>query len=282
MFMVFSQNVCNVCKPLHVIQLFIVDNLPFRAGFVKERIRYNMEKPVEGKLYLVATPIGNLEDITLRALRILKEVDIIAAEDTRHTRILLERYDIHTRMVSYHAFNEHHKTGDLLEMVKSGKSVAMVSDAGTPGIADPGFLLAREAIKAGISPIVIPGVSAVTFAVTAAALPIDRFVFYGFLPVKSGRRSVALQQIATEDKTCIVFESPHRTAKLIDEIVTTIGCDTAVAVIREATKAFEEVCRGTAAEVQAATVNKKWKGECVFIINPRKQERSGLQQDTEE
>jgi 16S rRNA (cytidine1402-2'-O)-methyltransferase len=226
----------------------------------------------DGKLYLVATPIGNLEDITLRALRILKEADVIAAEDTRHTRILLDRYDIHTKMVSYHAFNEHHKTNELLEMVKSGKKVAMVSDAGTPGIADPGFLLAREAVKAGIAPQIIPGVSAVTFALAAAALPIDRFTFYGFLPVKSGRRGVALQQIAAENKTCIVFESPHRIAKLIQEVVNIIGSDTPIAVIREATKAFEEVCRGTAGEVAAVTANKKWKGECVMIINPRQQD----------
>ncbi len=144
--------------------------------------------PVSGKLYLVTTPIGNLEDITLRALEILRQVDVIAAEDTRHTRKLLAHYDIHTKLISYHAHNEHAKTASLIKQVHNGTKLAVVSDAGTPGIADPGFLLMREAVKNGIEPEIIPGVSALTFAVVAAALPVDRFAFYGFPPVKPGKR----------------------------------------------------------------------------------------------
>jgi 16S rRNA (cytidine1402-2'-O)-methyltransferase len=221
-----------------------------------------------GKLYIVSTPIGNLEDITLRAVRVLKEADLIAAEDTRHTRILLNHYQITTRLTSYHAFNEHRKVADLIEKVANGMTVAMVSDAGTPGIADPGFLIVREAVKAGIEPEIIPGVSSLTFAAVASGLPIDKFIFYGFLPVKSGRRGEAIKQIAAENKTCIIFESPHRMEKLLNEIAAGISAETQVAVIREATKVFEEVIRGKVSEVIAKTSGRKWKGECVLAVLP--------------
>ena len=224
-----------------------------------------------GALYIVTTPIGNLEDITLRALRILGEVDLIAAEDTRHTRKLLSHFDISTRMVSYHIHNEHRKTEQLLDQIDDGLKIAMVSDAGTPGIADPGFLLVREAVKRGIEPIVIPGVSSVIFAAAAAGLPIDKFSFYGFLPVKSGRKANTLKKIAEIGYTAVIFESPHRITKTLNAIANEIGPETPVAVVREATKLHEEILRGPAAELAATHAERKWKGECVIVISPVKQ-----------
>lgn len=220
----------------------------------------------QGKLYIVATPIGNLEDITLRALRILKEADVIAAEDTRHSRVLLAHYEIKTRLVSYHAFNEHRRTLELIEEIKNGAKVAVISDAGTPGIADPGFMLVREGWRNGITPEIIPGVSALTFAAVASGLPIDRFAFYGFLPVKSGRRGAALEKIITENKTVVIYESPHRLGKLLKELAALLPAETPVAIIREATKLHEEILRGTVAEL--ATVERNWKGECVVVVSP--------------
>ena len=155
---------------------------------------------MDGKLYLVSTPIGNLEDITLRALNVLKSVDLVAAEDTRHTRQLLSHYDIHVKLDSCHAFNEHSKVAGLIDFVRSGGSVALVSDAGTPSIADPGFLLVRSALEAGIEPVVIPGVSALTFAATASGLPMDKFAFWGFAPVKPGKRGKFFARIMNDDQ----------------------------------------------------------------------------------
>lgn len=205
-----------------------------------------------GTLYLVSTPIGNLEDMTLRALSVLKQVDLIAAEDTRHTRELLSHFDIHTRLVSCHAFNEHTQAGPIIGELKAGRSVAAVSDAGTPSIADPGYCLVRAAIDAGFDPVVIPGVSALTFAATASGLPVDKFAFYAFPPVKSGRRKQFFDRIAAEDKTVFFYESVHRIARTLQEIADWIGPDTPVALVREATKLHEEVRRGTAAELAAA------------------------------
>ncbi|MCP3965173.1 MAG: 16S rRNA (cytidine(1402)-2'-O)-methyltransferase [Lentisphaerae bacterium] len=222
-----------------------------------------------GKLYLVATPIGNLDDITLRALNILREVDVIAAEDTRHTRKLLSRFDIHTKLISYHAHNEHHKTDTLLEYIQAGKKIALVSDAGTPAIADPGFYLVREAVKKGIEPEVIPGVSALTFSAVAAGIPVDRFAFYGFPPVKSGRRQKFFEQIGNEDKSVFIFESPHRITKALSNIVEYIGPETQVSVVREATKVHEEILRGTAEHLLTQNGDRKWKGECVIGIAPQ-------------
>ncbi len=235
----------------------------------------------EGKLYLVSTPIGNLEDITLRALNVLREADIIAAEDTRHTRQLLSHFDIHTRLVSYHAFNEHRRTEELLDEIRSGKSVAAVSDAGTPAVADPGFLLVREALKNGIEPVIIPGVSAVTFAVTAAGLPVDKFAFYGFPPVKSGRKRAFFERIAGEDKTVFIYESPHRITKTLREIAEVVGADTPVAVIREATKVHEEVWRGSAAQVAADAERKNVKGEFVIAISVKDADRGSAEPEDE-
>ncbi len=228
----------------------------------------------KGALYLIATPIGNLEDITLRALRVLKEVDVVAAEDTRRTRQLLTHFDIHTRLVSYHAHNEHHRTDGLLDEVLAGKRLAVVSDAGTPAIADPGFLLVREALKRGIMPEIIPGVSALTFAAAASGLPVDRFAFYGFIPVKSGRRRSFLEQIRDEDKTVFFFESPYRIAKLLPEIAEIVGPEAEVAVIREATKLHEERLTAPARELAALAATREWRGEFVIGISPRKSHES--------
>ena len=219
-----------------------------------------------GYLAIVATPIGNLEDITLRALRILKEADVIFAEDTRRTRILLDRYEIRKHLESYHIFNEHGRTPELIARVQNGEKIVLVSDAGTPCIADPGFLLMRAAVEAGIEPIIVPGVSALTFSVSASALPSDKFAFYGFLPVKSGRRMAALEKIAAEDKSCVIFESPFRIVKLLNEVQTVMGANTRIALIREATKVHEHIYRGTVGDVLKQTAGQSLKGECVLIV----------------
>ena len=221
-----------------------------------------------GKLYLVGTPIGNLNDITLRALEVLRRVDLIAAEDTRHTRQLLAHFDIHTRLMSFHAFNEHRKAEGLIQEILGGLSVAAVSDAGTPSLADPGFFLMREAVRAGIEPEVIPGVSALTFAVTASALPVDKFTFLAFPPVKSGRRRKFFESIRREGKTVFFFESPHRIARTLPELAEAVGPEAQVAVIREATKLHEEVLRGSAAELAALAGKREWRGEFVIGVHP--------------
>lgn len=217
-----------------------------------------------GSLYIVSTPIGNMEDLTLRALRVLKEVDIIAAEDTRHTRQLLSHFEIHGKqLVSCHAFNEHGKVADLVGQVKNGSSIALVSDAGTPSVADPGFLLVRTAVEQGIEPVVIPGVSALTFAVTASALPVDKFAFRAFAPVKPGQKDRFLREMIDSGMTNFFFESPFRIGKTLSAIAQ-IAPDCRLALIREATKFHEEIIRGTAAEL--AALKREWKGEFVIGI----------------
>lgn len=224
--------------------------------------------PSQGALFLVATPIGNLEDITLRALRVLRDADVIFAEDTRRTRILLDKYEISKHLESYHIFNEHGRTPELLARVLRGEKVVLVSDAGMPCIADPGFLLVRSAVREGISPVIIPGVSALTFSVAASALPSDSFTFHGFLPVKSGRRNAALQRIAEEGRTSVIFESPFRIEKLLREILRMMGPETNVSIVREATKIHEEILRGTVADVLERTAGRSWKGEIVLVVHP--------------
>ena len=219
-----------------------------------------------GSLSLVATPIGNLEDITLRALRVMKEADTILAEDTRRTRILCSRFNISSRLESYHIFNEHGRTPDLIRRIKSGEKIVLVSDAGMPCIADPGFLLVRDAVEAGIEPEIVPGASALIFSIAASALPSDRFAFHGFLPVKSGRRSARLAEIAASKMTAVVFESPYRLSKLLKEIPGYFGKETPVVVVREATKVHQEILRGTAAELEEKYAARSWKGECVVVI----------------
>ena len=223
------------------------------------------KKSVMGNLYIVSTPIGNMEDLTLRALRILKEVDIIAAEDTRHTRQLLSHFEIHGKqLVSCHAFNEHGKVAELVAQVKNGSSIALVSDAGTPSVADPGFLLVRTAVEQGVEPVVIPGVSALTFAVTASALPVDKFAFRAFAPVKSGQKDKFLRSMLSSGMTNFFFESPYRISKTL-AVLAQLAPDCKVALIREATKFHEEIIRGTAAEL--AELKRDWKGEFVIGIH---------------
>ncbi|UDQ97410.1 16S rRNA (cytidine(1402)-2'-O)-methyltransferase [Lentisphaerota bacterium WC36G] len=236
------------------------------------RAKKNDDSSIEnGEIFLVATPIGNLEDITLRALKVLQSCDIIAAEDTRQTRKLLSYFEIHDKhLESLHIHNEHGKTNYLLDkVVEKNLKMAIVSDAGTPCIADPGFFTVREAVQKGVKINIIPGVSAVTFAAVAAALPVDKFTFDGFIPVKSGRKTAFFEAIKADDKTHIMFESPHRIAKTIKMICEIVGVDTPMAIIREATKVYEETIHGTANELLDSLQEKNWKGELVVVISPQ-------------
>ncbi len=225
-----------------------------------------MNSPSPGWVALVATPIGNLEDITLRALRTLEEADTIAAEDTRRARRLLAHHQIKTRVTPYHAFNEHRKTEQLLERVAGGERIAVLTDAGTPTLSDPGFLLVRTARQIGIEPVIIPGVSALTFAVTAAGMPVDQFMFAGFPPRKAGRRRNFLRQLPVAELTCFLYESPHRIPRLLDEIAAMIGPTTPVTLIREATKLHEQIIRGSAAELAEQFAGQQCKGEFTVVI----------------
>lgn len=226
-------------------------------------------KTEPGWLALVSSPIGNLEDITLRALRTLKEADLVAAEDTRRSARLLNHYDIDVRTTSYHVRNEHRKTAHLVQCVEDGTKVAVLSDAGTPLISDPGFLLVREALQRGIEPVIVPGASSVTYAVTAAGLPADTFCFYGFAPPKAGKRRRFLHDLAARGGTAFLFESPYRIEKLLGAICEVIGPQTPLALIREATKLHEERLRGTAAALLHAHTGRTWKGEIVVGLNLR-------------
>ena len=215
---------------------------------------------------MVATPIGNLEDITFRAVRILSEVDLIAAEDTRQTKILLNKYNITTRLTSYHKFNIRAKTGEIVETVLAGRNVALVSDAGMPGISDPGYELVREAVAAGIKVEPIQGASAAITALAVSGLPTDRFIFHGFLPKKPGKKRKALEKLKESGATVIIYESPFRLVKTLAEIKAVFG-DKPIAVCRELTKKFEEIVRGTAEEVLARFQAKAPRGEIVVVVD---------------
>ncbi len=224
----------------------------------------------DGKLSIIATPIGNLEDMTFRAVRTLKEADMIAAEDTRKARILLNKFEIdEKKVVSHHVQNEHRTVNFLINEVLKGNKLAVISEAGSPCVSDPGFLIIREALRNGIEPEIIPGVSALTFSIMAAALPVERLTFYGFLPPKKGARHKVLEEIANDNKTAFIFESPKRVVRLVEEINEIIGPDCGLALIREATKMHEEVIRGTAAEVNEKMKAKSPKGEFVVAISSR-------------
>lgn len=216
-------------------------------------------------LYIVATPIGNLEDITLRALRVLREVDLIAAEDTRQTRKLLARYDIQTELTSYHEHNERSKAVQLVERLESGESIALVSDAGTPTVSDPGYHLVREAVARGIRVSPIPGASAVTTALSASGLPTGRFAFEGFLPSRRSQRLEALAGHKSERRTLIYYESPHRIAETLKDIHEVLG-DRQMAVARELTKIHEEFTRGLVSEVLAQLSSRELRGECTLVV----------------
>ncbi|MDP2211956.1 MAG: 16S rRNA (cytidine(1402)-2'-O)-methyltransferase [Candidatus Aquicultor sp.] len=225
-----------------------------------------------GKLYICATPIGNLEDITLRALRILKEADYIAAEDTRHTRKLLSHYDIHTRLTSYHEHNEAAKAGKLVALMESGATVALVSDAGMPGISDPGHKLIKRCIDEGIAVEAVPGASSLITALVISGLPTDSFVFQGFMPRKKGERATLLAELTGQERTVILFESPRRLKATLEEIAA-FDADRQVVVARELTKKFEQVLRGTAGEVLELLDATEIRGEVVLLIGPAKEKR---------
>lgn len=217
------------------------------------------------KLYIVPTPVGNLEDMTLRGIRVLKEADAILAEDTRTSGILLKHFGIENKLQSYHKFNEHKTVGKIIERLSAGEKIALVSDAGTPGISDPGFLLARECAKAGIEIECLPGATALIPAVVASGLPCDRFCFEGFLPQKKGRVS-RLTELSNEERTIILYESPYRIIKLLTQVNEIFGSDRMCAVCREISKIHEETIRGTAEEVLRHFSENEPKGEFVVII----------------
>jgi 16S rRNA (cytidine1402-2'-O)-methyltransferase len=222
---------------------------------------------MSGILYIVATPVGNLGDITRRAVDILASVDLIACEDTRTSSVLLRHLGINKPVLSFHQHNEHRKVEELVRRLQDGNSIALISDAGTPGISDPGFLAAREAHKSGIKVIALPGPSAALTALVASGLPCDRFVFEGFLPPKKGRRT-RLQQIAAEERTTIIFESPHRISRLISELREYCDDGRIVAIARELTKKFEEVIRAGIGEVHDELDRRgPLKGEIVVVLS---------------
>jgi 16S rRNA (cytidine1402-2'-O)-methyltransferase len=220
-----------------------------------------------GTLYVVATPIGNLQDITFRAVETLKSVDLIAAEDTRHTKILLDRYAISKPMTSYFEHNQVKKTDYLLKELKDGKSIALVSDAGTPGISDPGYVIIRMCIDSGIPVVPIPGPSGVIAALTVSGKPTDKFTFEGFLSTKSGRRKNQLTKLRGEERTAVLYESPHRIEKLLADILKVYG-DVEVVLVRELTKKFEEVRREKASSLIDHFKTNKPRGEFIIIIPP--------------
>jgi 16S rRNA (cytidine1402-2'-O)-methyltransferase len=222
---------------------------------------------MNGTLYIIPTPIGNLGDITRRSAEVLSAVDIIACEDTRTSSVLLRHLGISKPLVSFHQHNEHRKVAELIDRLKNGDQVALISDAGTPGISDPGFLAVRQAHLEGIQVITLPGPSAAITALVGSGLPCDRFAFEGFLPVKKGRKT-RMQQIAKEDRTIILFESPHRIKRLLADIVEHCGEDRIVAVARELTKKFEEIVRGKATDILSEFSERaSIKGEIVVIIS---------------
>lgn len=224
--------------------------------------------PLEpGTLYLVATPIGNLEDISARALRVLRECDAVLAEDTRRTGQLLHCFGIAKGLISYHRFNEARRVPEVLERLRQGQRLALVSDAGTPGISDPGERLVRAVRDAGLRVEAIPGACALTVALSASGLPTSEFHFVGFLPQKSARRRREWERLRTVPGTLVLYESPYRVGKLLDELAELMPARTLV-IARELTKKFEEFLRGTAAELKARTANRSWKGEVTVLIGP--------------
>ena len=235
------------------------------------------------KLYVVPTPIGNLEDITLRAINVLKEVDFILAEDTRTTSHLLRHLGIEKPMHSHHKFNEHATVARVAESIASGRNVALVSDAGTPGISDPGFLLVRKCVEEGIDVETLPGATALIPAVVQSGFPCDKFSFEGFLPQKKGRMK-RIQELAMEERTLIFYESPYRVVKCLEQFAEVMGMERRVAVVREITKKFEETVRGTLDEVIAHFKEHEPKGEFVIVVEgynpkPKKDRRNDEEEE---
>ncbi len=217
------------------------------------------------KLYVVPTPVGNLEDITFRAIRVLKEADVILAEDTRTSSVLMKHFDIQTPLISHHKFNEHKSLGSVIAKIKGGQTVALVSDAGTPAISDPGFLIVRECVRNGIRVECLPGATAFVPALVMSGLPNEKFCFEGFLPQKKGRES-RLKELASEQRTMIIYESPHRLVKSLEQFAEFFGSERQISVAREISKKFEENVRGTISEVLNHFTEKEPKGEIVIIV----------------
>ena len=218
-----------------------------------------------GMLYVVPTPVGNMEDMTFRAIRILKEADLILAEDTRTSGILLKHYEIKNQLMSHHKFNEHGTTAGIVERLKAGATIALISDAGTPGISDPGFYLVREAVAAGQEVQCLPGATAFVPALVASGLPDDRFCFEGFLPQKKGRKT-RLENLRDEERTMVFYESPYRVVKTLKQFAEVFGEDRKVCCCREISKVHEECVRGTMTEVIAHVTEKEPKGEFVIVV----------------
>ncbi|MFT4222038.1 16S rRNA (cytidine(1402)-2'-O)-methyltransferase [Dysgonomonas sp.] len=219
-----------------------------------------------GKLYVVPTPVGNLEDITLRGIRLLKEVSLILAEDTRTTGILLKHFDIQNKMQSYHKFNEHKAVSHIIDRLKAGENIALVSDAGTPGISDPGFLVVRECVKEGVEVECLPGATAFVPALVSSGIPNDRFCFEGFLPQKKGRMT-RLKILAEESRTIVLYESPHRVLKTLTQLAEYMGEERYVATCREISKVYEETIRGTLKELISHFLKNEPRGEFVIIVS---------------
>ena len=218
-----------------------------------------------GILYIVPTPVGNMEDMTFRAVRILKEADLVLAEDTRTSGILLKHFQIQQHLLSHHKFNEHGTSASVVERLKAGQTVALISDAGTPGISDPGFFLVREAVRAGVEVQTLPGATAFVPALVSSGLPCDRFCFEGFLPQKKGRQT-KLQALADEERTMIFYESPYRVVKTLRQLAEVMGGDRPVSVCREISKVHEESVRGTLDEAILHFQEHEPRGEFVIVV----------------
>lgn len=218
-----------------------------------------------GILYVVPTPVGNMEDMTLRAIRILKEADLVLAEDTRTSGILLKHFEIKNQLMSHHKFNEHGTSAGIVERLRAGATIALISDAGTPGISDPGFYLVREAVNAGVEVQCLPGATAMIPALVSSGLPCDRFCFEGFLPQKKGRQS-RIKALADEQRTMVFYESPYRVVKLLEQLAEVFGNERLVSACREISKVHEESVRGTLAEVIAHFKEHEPRGEFVVVV----------------
>ncbi|MCR5159249.1 MAG: 16S rRNA (cytidine(1402)-2'-O)-methyltransferase [Prevotella sp.] len=218
-----------------------------------------------GILYIVPTPVGNMEDMTLRAIRILKEADVVLAEDTRTSGILLKHFDIHKQLLSHHKFNEHGTSAAIVGRLLAGQNVALVSDAGTPGISDPGFFLVREAVRAGIEVQTLPGATAFVPALVSSGLPCDRFTFEGFLPQKKGRQS-RIEALREEQRTMVFYESPYRVLKLLQQLAEVFGPERQACACREISKVHEECVRGTLQELVAHFTETEPRGEFVVVV----------------